>query len=63
MTAEGTGATPFVVRIAHGDITCAQATLLVVHHVNGLNPSGAEASLDAALKGAITRRRDCCTSR
>src|SRR5215212_3321183 len=52
-----TGAgTPFVVRIASGDIAAAQATLLVVNHVNGLDPSGAEASVDAALGGAIARR-------
>ena len=52
-----TGAgTPFVVRIASGDIAAAQATLLVVNHVNGLDPSGAEASVDAVLGGAIARR-------
>jgi hypothetical protein len=52
----GAGTTPFVVRIASGDIASAQATLLVVNHMNGLDPSGAEASVDAALGGAIARR-------
>lgn len=56
MTGAGAGPLPFVVRIAQGDIAWAQATLLVVNHVNGLDPSGAEASLDAALGSAITRR-------
>lgn len=42
MDHDGAG-TPFVVRIASGDIAFAQATLLVVNQVNGLDPSGAEA--------------------
>jgi CHAT domain-containing protein len=50
------GATPFVVRVAAGDITQAQATVIVVNHFNGLPPSGAEKAIDRILGGAISRR-------
>lgn len=49
-------ATPFVVRVAAGDITQAQATVIVVNHFNGLPPSGAERAIDRILGGAISRR-------
>jgi hypothetical protein len=47
---------PFIIRLATGSITQAQATVLVVNHFNGIPPSGAEAAADAALGGAISRR-------
>lgn len=49
-------AAPLLARVAVGDIAAAHASLLVVSHLNGLTPSGAEAALDRALAGAISRR-------
>ena len=47
-----------MLRVVTGDIGSARASLLVVGHLNGLRPDGAEAALDAALGGAIARRAD-----
>jgi hypothetical protein len=49
-------AAPLSVRVANGDIAAARATVIVVGHLNGLSPAGAEAAIDRALSGAITRR-------
>jgi hypothetical protein len=35
------------VRVVHGDIADAQASMIVVNHLNGLPPTGATASVDA----------------
>lgn len=50
--------TPFVLRLAAGDITRAQASLIVVNHFSGVDPGGAEAAVDRAMNGAIGRRAD-----
>jgi hypothetical protein len=47
---------PLLLRVAVGDIVAARASLLVVSHLNGVRPSGAEAAADALLDGAIARR-------
>ena len=52
----GGTAGPLLLRVAVGDIVAARASLLVVSHLNGLRPSGAEAAVDAALDGALSRR-------
>lgn len=44
------------VRVVHGDIADAQASMIVVNHLNGLPPTGATASVDEVLGGAITHR-------
>ena len=49
-------AAPLRLRMASGDIAAARASLIVVSHFNGLKPTGAEAAIDAALGGAISRR-------
>ncbi len=43
-------------QVANGDIAAARATVIVVGHLNGLSPSGAEAAIDRAIGGAITQR-------
>lgn len=48
-------ATPFVIRLAVGDIARARAMVIAVNHFNDLAPTGAEGAIDAALAGAITR--------
>jgi CHAT domain-containing protein len=47
---------PLVIRLAHGDITEAQASVVAINHINGLPPAGAQAAIDAALGGALSRR-------
>jgi CHAT domain-containing protein len=47
---------PLVIRLAHGDITEAQASVVAINHFNGLAPTGAQAAIDAALGGALSRR-------
>lgn len=47
---------PLVIRLAHGDITEAQASVVAINHFNGLAPTGAQAAIDAALSGALARR-------
>jgi hypothetical protein len=49
-------AAPLTVRLAVGDIAAASASVIVVGHLNGLPPAGAEAAIDRALGGAISRR-------
>ncbi len=44
-----------MVRLAHGSITKAESTAIVVSHFKGIVPGGAEAAVDQALRGAITR--------
>ena len=46
---------PLLVRLAHGSITKAESTAIVVSHFKGIAPGGAEAAVDRALRGAITR--------
>jgi hypothetical protein len=50
------GSRPLALVLAEGDIAAARASLIVVGRFNGLAPTGAEAAVDAALGGAITRR-------
>jgi hypothetical protein len=45
-----------LVRLIAGDITQVHASLIIVNHFNGLPPSGAEAAIDAAMGGVISRR-------
>jgi hypothetical protein len=52
----GERSTPFVIRLAAGDIAEARATMLVVNHFNGVPPAGAERAIDVALGGTISRR-------
>ena len=40
------GSRPLVVRLMAGDITQAHTSLIIVNHLNGLPPSGAEAAID-----------------
>jgi hypothetical protein len=47
---------PLFLRLAVGNVTAARASLLVLNHLNGLAPSGAEAAVDRAMGGAISRR-------
>jgi len=47
---------PLVVRLAHGRITDARSSVVVVSHFNGLQLSGAQADVDAALGGTLSRR-------
>ncbi|HEX2064165.1 MAG TPA: M17 family peptidase N-terminal domain-containing protein, partial [Acidimicrobiales bacterium] len=47
---------PFLIRLVKGDITRVQSSMLVVSHFNGVNPVGAQAAVDQAMGGAITRR-------
>ena len=54
--AAGPGPAPFLIRVVAGDITRARSSLVVVNHFNGVNPAGAEAAVDAALGGALSRR-------
>lgn len=46
---------PLLIRLAHGSVTKAETTAIVVSHFKGIPPGGAEAAVDRALKGAITR--------
>jgi CHAT domain-containing protein len=52
----GKAPSPLVVRVAQGDIVDVRASVVVVSHFNGLAPSGAEAAVDDALGGALSRR-------
>jgi hypothetical protein len=44
------------VRLVTGDVVAERSAVVVVSHLSGLPPSGAEAALDAALGGMISRR-------
>ena len=46
---------PLLIRLAHGSITKAETTAIVVSHFKGVPPGGAEAAVDRALRGAISR--------
>jgi CHAT domain/Cytosol aminopeptidase family, N-terminal domain len=50
------GSRPLALVLAEGDIAAARASLIVVGRFNGLAPTGAEAAVDAALGGVISRR-------
>jgi CHAT domain/Cytosol aminopeptidase family, N-terminal domain len=56
MSSPGPAPVPVSLRMAVGDIAAAQASLIAVSHFNGLAPAGAEAAIDSALGGAISRR-------
>ncbi|MBI3989501.1 MAG: CHAT domain-containing protein [candidate division NC10 bacterium] len=46
---------PLLIRLAHGSITKAETTAIVVSHFRGIPPGGAEAAVDRVLRGAISR--------
>jgi hypothetical protein len=52
------GRAPFIVRLVTGDIIDAQASMIVVNHLNDVPPGGAERAVDAVLGGVITRRAE-----
>jgi CHAT domain-containing protein len=56
MTSPEPAPAPLSLRMAAGDIAAVRASLIVVGHFNGLAPAGAEAAIDRALGGAISRR-------
>jgi len=46
---------PLLIRLAHGSIIKAETVAIVVSHFKGVPPGGAEAAVDRALRGAISR--------
>lgn len=51
-----TGPSPFLVRVAKGDIVDVRASVIAVSHINGVAPTGAQKAIDDLLGGAISRR-------
>lgn len=50
------GPSPFLVRVAKGDIVDVHASVIAVSHVNGVAPTGAQKAIDDLLGGALSRR-------
>jgi hypothetical protein len=55
MAGAAPAASPLLIRLEHGDITAARASVIVVNHLNGLPPAGSEKAVDEALGRAISR--------
>lgn len=52
---ESRSSQPFLLRLAAGDIIDAEASMIVVGHINDVAAGGAEAAVDAVLGGALAR--------